>query len=65
MRFADQMLSVETPFGPTEVCVTGEALHVWSSDGVGAADRSDVALQTGFRRPRQVRALHEAGQELT
>jgi hypothetical protein len=33
MQFADQTLSVDTPFGPTEVCVTGDALHVWWGEG--------------------------------
>ena len=38
MRFMDQMLTVETSFGPTEVCVAGDALHVWWGDGVGPQD---------------------------
>lgn len=42
MRFADQMLGIETPFGPTEVRVTGEALHVWWGDGVGPQDAAGL-----------------------
>lgn len=42
MRFEDQMLSIETPFGPTDVCVTGEALHVWWGAGVGPQDAAGL-----------------------
>ena len=38
MQFEDQMIIVETAFGRTRVCVTGEALHVWWGEGVGPQD---------------------------
>jgi hypothetical protein len=42
MQFEDQTLSVDTPFGPTEVCVTGDALHVWWGEGVGPQDAAGL-----------------------
>lgn len=41
-RFEDQRLSVDTPFGPTEVRVEGEALHVWWGADVGPQDAAGL-----------------------
>jgi hypothetical protein len=54
MRFADQMLSIEMPFGPTEVCVTGAALHAWWGAGVSPQDA------TGLMRPNAELITHLA-----
>jgi hypothetical protein len=42
MRFEDQTLSIDTPFGPSEVCVTGGALHVWWGYGIGPQDAAGL-----------------------
>jgi hypothetical protein len=42
MWFADQRLSIATTFGPIDVRVTGEALHVSWGDGVGPQDAASL-----------------------
>lgn len=62
MPFADQMLSIETPFGPTDVCVTGEALHVWWGDGVGPQDATGL-MRANAELIRHLAAIkREAGE---
>jgi hypothetical protein len=44
MRFEDQRLSIDTPFGPTDACVTTDALHVWWGDGIGPQDAPELLV---------------------
>jgi hypothetical protein len=62
MWFADQMLSIETPFGPTDVCVTGEALHVWWGAGVGPQDAAGLMRANGELITHLATIKREAGE---
>jgi hypothetical protein len=42
MRFEDQTVTIETPFGPTRVRVTGAALLVWWGEGAGPQDATGL-----------------------
>jgi hypothetical protein len=44
MRFENQTLIIDTPFGPTDVCVTADALHVWWGDGIGTQDAAGLLV---------------------
>lgn len=62
MQFADQRLSIETVFGPTEICITADALHVWWGDGVGPQDAAGL-IKANFALIRQLATIkREAGE---